>query len=104
MSLAGFLVLLRHIGLRLGEPVGPLLEGWLHEMRRLPEVRCEVLVGMLQGLERRLHEVPLRPRVATGAREAIGDTRKLQHLFQSWGSDDAGTARGWDQTHLYGSS
>merc|ERR1719158_1266854 len=85
------------LGLR--KVIGEVLEGRLHEVRGLPEVWGEIAIGVLKGFEGRLHEVPLRPRVAAGAREAIGDAGKGQHLLQRRRPDDATAAGRRDEPH-----
>ena len=86
------LVRVRRLGLRLLQDVRELLERSPDELRRLPEVRREVRVRLLERREDRLDEVPARLRVPAGAREAIGDAGEGQHLLRRGGTDDAGTS------------
>ena len=67
------LVRVRRLGLRLLQDVRELLERSPDELRRLPEVRREVRVRLLERREDRLDEVPARLRVPARAGEAIGN-------------------------------
>merc|ERR1719498_739415 len=93
------LVRVRRLGLRLLQDVRELLERSPDELRRLPEVRREVRVRLLERREDRLDEVPARLRVPARAGEAVRNPGEGQHLLRRGGADDAGTARSGDEAH-----
>merc|ERR550537_360516 len=92
-------LVVRSLGLRLLKQVRVLLERRLDELRRLPEVRREVRVGLLEGREDCLDEVSARLRVSAGGGVAIRDTREREHLLRCRRTDDARTTRRRDEAH-----
>merc|ERR1719468_1086228 len=86
-------------GLRLLQVVGELLERWLGEVCRLPQVGGQKAVSSPQRLERGLCEVPLGARVPARAGEHVGDTCEVHHLLHRRGTDDAAAPRCRDEAH-----
>merc|ERR1719353_552794 len=97
-------LVVRRLRLRLLQEVRELLERRLDELRRLPEVRREVRVGLLEGSEDCLDEISARLRVAAGAREAVRDPSEREHLLRCRRTDDARTTRRRDEAHADGAA
>merc|ERR1719405_460246 len=92
-------LVVRSLGLRLLKEVRVFLERRLDELRRLPEVRREVRVRLLEGCEDCLDEVPARLRVSAGRGVAVRDTRERKHLLRCRRTDNARTTRRRDKAH-----
>merc|ERR1719353_1495209 len=97
-------LVVRRLRLRLLQEVRELLERRLDELRRLPEVRREVRVRLLEGSEDCLDEVSARLRVAAGAGEAVRDPGEREHLLRCRRTDDARTTRRRDEAHADGAA
>lgn len=77
-----------------------LLIRGLGEWHVLPQVGCQVGVGLCDGSESGLGEVTQSAGGSSRRRVAILDTSHLQQLLGDRGGDDASTSWRGDETHL----
>merc|ERR1719402_1830593 len=99
-----FLFLCSNRAMVFGQEVGELLVRRLLEHGLLPQVWCEIGVGLGDGGVCRLGEVAKRPSGSSGAGVAILNTGHLQQLLRDGGRHDTGTAGSRDQTHPDGAT
>lgn len=89
---------------RLREKIREFLRRWLGKASLSPEIRRKVSVSILERFISRSHEVTERTRVASRAREHIGDTSHLDDLLRGTGGDDSRTARRRNEANVNGTT
>jgi len=75
-----------------------------HEGVVLPELRTEVSVGGLQGVEHGLNKVTHGTGVTTSGGVTILNSGHVHELLSGGGRDESGSARGGNETHANGST
>lgn len=87
-----------------GQEVGELLVGVGLEGGGFPQVRRDEAVGVAEGLEGGLDEVPLGPGVSGGAREDVLDAREGHDLLHRERPHDRGSAGRRDEANHNGAA
>ena len=78
--------------------VAVFLKGANGEGRSLPHVGCHVGMGVADGIEGGFDKVAQGAGATAGLCVAVLDAGKFEQLLDSWGTDQAGAARGRDKT------
>lgn len=89
------------VALALAEDIGVLIQWATVELGLLPQVGSEEAVGVGDGDEGGLESVLERLGGSGRGGVDVLDTSQLQQTLDGWRSDQAGTARSWDQLETY---
>jgi len=89
----------RLISLSFSQNITKLLQRTSNELRLLPQIGSQEAVGVADGDESGLESVfESFGRSRRGSINII-NTCKLEEALDSWGCDEAGTARGWNKLY-----
>ncbi|ALC38326.1 Bka, partial [Drosophila busckii] len=88
----------------LGQEVRVCLVGSGSQWHLLPQVWCQISVGLGNGSIGSLGEITQSTSGTTSRRVAILNTSHGQQLLGNWGRHDASTTGSWDQTHRDGAA